>query len=103
MKAYVTRREARGYVQGRRPFRTSNGQLYGVLHHPCLYVVYSYGAHWPLFVWNGFDWFENEDKHSMTTSHHSGYTHPHVPTELRSLGWLKAYISEHQYNLSRAA
>jgi hypothetical protein len=37
-----------------------------------LYVVYSYGRHWPLFVWDEVTqtWFHNTDKYSVTTSKH---------------------------------
>lgn len=37
------------------------------------YVVYSYGHHWPIFVYD-FEtqqWFENSDKFSVTTSKHT--------------------------------
>ena len=45
-----------------------------------LYVVYSYGTHWPLLVnWRGI-WFSNEDKSTRTTNRHRTYTNPYVPT-----------------------
>ena len=72
--------EARPYVEARTPFTNHNKQLFGRYETPLLYVVYSYGEHWPLFVWDGFDWYENEEKCSPTTSHHHGYAHPHTPT-----------------------
>ena len=43
-----------------------------------LYVVYSYGSHWPLFIFdysNG-QWYENSDRCSCTTSKHRAYAHP---------------------------
>lgn len=92
-KSYVTRREARAKVQARHPFRTSNGQLFARWETPSLYVVYSYGDHWPLFLWNGTEWFENEDRRSVTTSHHRGYTHPHTATQARSTTWLRQFIT----------
>ena len=43
---------------------------------PSLYVVYSYGRHWPLYInWNGV-WFSNTDKYSRTTTKHASQTHP---------------------------
>ena len=102
-KSYTTRRDARAKVQAREAFKTSNGQLYGEWVSPNVYVVYSYGEHWPLFMWDGFKWFENEDKRSVTTSHHRSYTHPHVPTELRSTTWLRQFIAAEieRYRASR--
>ena len=54
------------------------------------YVVYSYGDHWPLFIamtlvpYGPDVWFENKDRHSVTTSKHRSQTHPHQPTTLLS-------------------
>lgn len=45
-----------------------------------LYVVYSYGEHWPLFVNNGGTWYENSSSRSRTTSCHRGKAHPHCTT-----------------------
>ncbi len=92
-KSYVTGREARAKVQAAEAFRTSNGNLYGGWVTPNIYVVYSYGEHWPLFMWDSFKWFENEDRLSPTTSQHRSYTHPYVPTELRSTTWLRQFIA----------
>jgi hypothetical protein len=46
-----------------------------------IYVVYSYGQHWPLYInWKGI-WFSNNDKSpSRTTSKHTSQTNPYVPT-----------------------
>jgi len=32
------------------------------------YVVYSYGYHFPMFVYRGTQWYENSDKYSVSTS-----------------------------------
>ena len=84
----INGRLCRGYVQGRKPFRNSNGQLYaewmaaGVPYADTpvgmRYVVYSYGQHWPLHIWDDASqqWFTNADKHSMTTSRHHSQSHP---------------------------
>lgn len=94
-KSYVTGREARAKVQAAEAFRTSNGQLYGEWVSPNTYVVYSYGEHWPLFVWDAATtrWLENEDRLSQTTSKHRSQAHPHVPTELHSRDWLRQFIA----------
>ncbi len=92
----INGRKCRPYVQDRKAFQNSNGQLYAVRHTPLLYVVYSYGEHWPLFVWDGFDWYQNEEKYSPTTTRHRTYAHPYAETQLRSCSWLRTFISNHK-------
>ena len=65
----VANKDARKCVQQRKPFRGNN--TFGI----CVdnrYVVYSYGAHWPLFVYDGGRWFANSDRYSRTVIHSSG-------------------------------
>lgn len=92
----INGRKCRPYVQERKAFTNSNGQLYAVRHTPLLYVVYSYGEHWPLFVHDGFDWYENEDKYSPTTNRHKSYAHPYGETIKVSFDWLKNFIANHK-------
>ena len=100
----TTGQGARSYVQAQQPFTNSNDQLYGQWETPQIYVVYSYGDHWPLFMWNDVLklWFENEEKYSATTSKHRSSTHPHTPTEKRTRQWLRKQIQE-QRQLTREA
>jgi len=44
--------------------------------------VYSYGKHWPLFIWENGVWYENEDRASVSTSKHRTQLHPHAETRL---------------------
>ena len=99
----ITNREARAYVQECREFKANNINA-GVYRptlkddsgnyistRPCTtfrYVVFSYGAHFPMFIaeW-GEDqtpaeavWYENVDKYSPTTSKHKTQCHPWVQT-----------------------
>lgn len=80
-------RRAGEFVTQRVPFKNSNGQLYGhwegsgVPHSEgsaMRYVVYSYGTHWPLFVWDDASqrWYGNADRHRVTTTKHRTYAHP---------------------------
>lgn len=86
------------------PFRNTNNTLFGRWVTPWLYVVYSYGEHWPLFVYEkvGGTWMVNEDKASRTTSKHKGQVWPRrvgmarVQAEPRSCVWLKELIYDHQ-------
>lgn len=99
MKAVKTSNiKCRTLVQSRQPFNGNN--LFGVylegnadLNLTPRYVVYSYGTHWPLFVWQACDqdsdlgmWFENQDRYSVTTSKHKTQAHPHYPTQPMTTG-----------------
>jgi hypothetical protein len=81
----INGRTCRAWVQERTPFQNSNGQLFGQWENldgrentSALYVVYSYGQHWPLFAYDNDRglWFENSDKFSRTTSKHRMQAHP---------------------------
>lgn len=84
----ITTRNARALVEARKNFKAANifGQNWGPL-----YAVYSYGTHWPLFIYDSLSnkWFENEDRYSNTTSRHRSLTRPAARTELRSCSWMK--------------
>jgi hypothetical protein len=87
----IANKQARQLVQKEHPFEGSN--LYAQFHtdkETMWYAVYSYGEHWPLFIRANGIWFENEDKHSPTTSKHRSQTHPHCPTVLLSSKWMVA-------------
>jgi hypothetical protein len=95
----TTNRNARDYVRNGVPFRNSNGQLFGRWETPDLFVVYSYGEHWPLFLWAGRTdtWYANEEKYSSTTSRHYTYAHPHKDTaQAASLQRMKQIINAYQ-------
>ena len=79
----IANKNAREYVQNKQPFTGSN--LYSKWLRVAgreMYVVYSYGYHWPLFVYDKAVevWFENTERVSVTTSKHRTMAHPHVPT-----------------------
>lgn len=54
-------------------FRTKNQTVFS-RDYGHQYVVYSYGYHWPLAVYDRgtCTWYVNEDKYSVTTSRHFG-------------------------------
>ena len=89
--------ECRQYVERRVPFHTTNKQLFGYWCTSGVYAVFSYGQHWPLFVYEPTTskWFANEDKYGTTTSKHYGKAHPfHVtPTKL-SCTAMKRLVAE---------
>jgi hypothetical protein len=59
-----------------------------------MYVVYSYGEHWPLFIYHYLTdtWFENSDKRSVTTSKHRSQAHPHAPTRPVPCSFMKDIV-----------
>ncbi len=98
MTKRINGRLSRSYVQRKLPFKNSNGQLYaewaglnGIENGDARYIVYSYGSHWPLFVYvpKVNTWFENKEKYGPTTSKHRTQTHPHCDTVLLSLEQIK--------------
>lgn len=94
----TTNRGSRKYVATLVPFRNSNGQLFARWVSPQLYVVFSYGEHWPLFLWSADTrrWYANEDKASSTTSRHYTYAHPlpATPPQKRSCTWMKRAVRD---------
>lgn len=93
----IANRDARRAVQNRRAFTASN--LYGVTKHvspelPEHYVVYSYGEHYPMFIYVDGQWFENEDNYSPTTSKHRTQAHPHEPTFPLSTQWMQVLAEQ---------
>jgi hypothetical protein len=82
----VANKDARKYVQERKPFSGSNTE--GVWRtswkdentHTRRYVVTSYGNHFPLFIWDDGVWYENVDRFSPTTSKHKTQLHPQCET-----------------------
>lgn len=90
----IANRDARKFVQQRIPFQGNN--LFAQAHIRRdlgeWYAVYSYGPHHPLFVWVNGSWFENKDRHSVTTSKHRLQAHPLCPTVLLSTEWMKRLV-----------
>lgn len=74
--ARVANSSARAYVNEREPFRGNN--TYGETLADGSYVVYSYGPHWPLYLWFApvSRWFCNPAKYSRTTSRHANQLRP---------------------------
>lgn len=98
----VANGKCRNYVVARLPFKGSN--LWGEWVKPLTtlrnetdkhqYVVYSYGQHFPAYVYSGGMWFENEDKYSPTTSKHMSQARPTDKTILLSTRAMIALVAE---------
>ncbi len=49
-----------------------------------MYIVYSYGIHFPIYVFKEGEWYGNEEKYSVTTSKHQSQTRPNA-----QIKWVK--------------
>ena len=79
----IANKDAREYVQKAEPFQGSN--LFGEYDDSdegsnTPYVVYSYGYHFPMFIYLNNIWYENSDKYSVSTSKHQSQSHPMMET-----------------------
>lgn len=71
----VSNKNARGHVKLRMDFNGSN--LYGrTTKDGERYVVFSYGPHYPMLVYDKGVWYMNSDKYSSSTSKHRSQVHP---------------------------
>jgi len=79
----IATNRCRSHVQSLSPFQC-HGSLYAKhersVDGSTMYVVYSYGPHWPLFVFHEGVWYENSERYSPTTSKHRSLSHPHCDT-----------------------
>lgn len=78
----VANRDARRYVADKVVF--SGSHLYSLQHNDRLYVVYSYGPHFPIYIYD-FElgnWFYNTDKYSPSTSKHQSQANPLAPNPI---------------------
>jgi hypothetical protein len=98
--AKIPNRDARLHVEQRKPFEGSN--IRGKWLCPTnaedverdgIYVVYSYGEHFPMYIYAENTWFENEDKVSRTTSKHQSQCRPTERTILLSTAWMKQLVA----------
>ena len=74
----VANKDCRRYVENREEFNGSN--LFSRWHGN-VYVVYSYGEHYPMFLWIDPEradggWYENSDGYSVSTSKHHSQARP---------------------------
>ena len=83
----VANKSCRHFVAARVPFIGSNmyAERRTASHgHSDIYVVYSYGVHWPIYIaevpadaCGEITWYENADKFSQSTSRHQSQARPH--------------------------
>jgi hypothetical protein len=88
----VANKDARGHVKLRMDFNGSN--LYGrTTNDGERYVVFSYGPHYPMLVYDNGVWYSNADKYSVSTSKQYGQVCPcnTVPMETDKMRALVVY------------
>lgn len=76
----ISNSEAHSYVDSRSEFKTNNETMFG-RRFTNTYAVFSYGTHFPMYVYD-FDsgsWVGNKDKYSRTTSSHQTKSRPSAP------------------------
>jgi hypothetical protein len=76
---YVPNIRCRSLVQAKKPFYGSN--LFAEWRdekNGRVYTVYSYGYHFPMYVWTEHDqrWFANRDKYSVSTTRPQSLARP---------------------------
>jgi hypothetical protein len=88
----TSNRDASKYVGLRIPFKGNNtfGERYGSE----VYVAYSYGYHFPMYVYAWGEWYRNTDKYSPTTSKQQTQLHPGIEMEGRNTKELQNIIVE---------
>jgi len=89
----VSNRESGNCVKNQQEFSTNHGSLYGTKFR-LGYAAFSYGSHWPLFVFYRGKWYANSDKASRTTSKHYGCAHPGGVVNLRTKGQMRDIVEK---------
>ena len=90
----TTNKYASTFVNKLEQFKASN--CFGTWLTPNLYTVYSYGFHFPMYVWDANEqmWFGNKDKYSRTTSKQQQQLRPNVDNIKEfTTGQLKQLVS----------
>ena len=89
--AKVANKDARTYVDNRAEFTGSHTMA---RWQGDVYVVYSYGTHFPMYVYDSLSntWFGNYDKYSVSTSKHQSQLRPSGDVIYRNTELLKNII-----------
>lgn len=94
--------QVRDAVNERRDFMNNNQTLYSASNwrdDDGLYVVYSYGNHYPAYVYDygTKTWFGNETKSSRTTERHKTQARPDGYIDWCSTSYLQSIIRHGSY------
>lgn len=74
----IANRDSKHFVARREIFKANN--IFSENYNDRFYVVYSYGYHFPLWVYDRkeLQWYGNSDRYSVTTSKHKSQSRPEV-------------------------
>ena len=78
----IANKVCRLYVENRREFDGSNLFARNIGK---LYIVYSYGTHYPMFLFRKGWWYENSDKYSNSTSRQHSQARPNYSRNVKEL------------------
>ena len=93
MSIRTTNRGSGACARALEPFRNSSGSLHGNwVEYPKRYAVWSYGEHFPLYMWEKGIWYENKDKYSQTTTRHLQYARPSYDTIKLDTETMKQFV-----------
>ena len=81
-------KDCASYVTKREEFKGSNlfgewdgaSDYFDISDTYNLYIVYSYGRHFPIYLYLNGVWYENTDKYSVSTSKHQTQARPEAST-----------------------
>jgi hypothetical protein len=98
----VNNADVRQYVQRREEFKNNTESMYGVevvSGNTHRYIVFSYGDHYPLFIYEWMPdcpvegvWYENIEPTSQTTNRHRTQAHPHTACTPMNSGQMKLIV-----------
>ena len=76
--SYNTLNDGVRLARSRTDFKAAKGTVFGKWWGDQVYVVYSYGYHFPMYVYDTATgkWYGNSDKYGVTTSKHQGKYRP---------------------------
>lgn len=87
----IANRDARRFVNDCISFKGNH--LSGEILRVGLYVVYSYGSHFPIYAKIKGKWYGNKDKYSVSTSKHQSQACPFGDIKYVSLEGLRELIA----------
>ena len=87
----TSNKNAHFYIKDKKEFK---GNHTFAVNDGILYIIYSYGRHFPMYVYNRLTnvWLANKDKYSRTTSKHQSQLRPNRIDEYVSIDELQRYI-----------
>ena len=86
----TTNAKSSQFVEEKIPFKANN--IFAEKTSDGMYIVYSYGYHFPMYAFVDGEWLENSDKYSVSTSKQQTQARPSYKTVKMSTELLKKCI-----------